>query len=97
LSTLGSARPGRDANEHFCASQQQASSNGGQSVCQLAQLPATTDCSNSMNPGWCYVEGGRTGCAQAISFSQASPPPGSLTTLACIETNMSVIDSDAGR
>jgi hypothetical protein len=91
----GLAVPDTDALAHFCASQQ-ASHNGGRSVCALAQLPATMDCSSSMDPGWCYVEGGRSGCAQAISFSQVSPPPGSLTTLACIETNVSVVDGDGG-
>ncbi len=87
--------PDADTLRHFCASQEAAQSD--RSVCVLAQLPPMMDCSNSPDPGWCYVEGGRTGCAQAIAFSSMSPPPGSLTTLACIETNVSVVDCDGGR
>jgi hypothetical protein len=95
--------PDADTLRLFCDSQEAAYVAGqgtpnapgdpaNQSVCVLSQLPPKVDCSNdSMNHGWCYVEGGNTGCAQAIVFSPHSPPPGSLTTLACIETSISVV------
>jgi hypothetical protein len=54
-----------------------------QSVCLLGQLQPNVDCSASLNHGWCYVEGGNSGCMQAVVFSSQSPPPGSLTTLQC--------------
>jgi hypothetical protein len=94
--------PDADTLRLFCDSQENAYLGSGgirnspgdpanQSVCVLKQLPPKVDCSASGNPGWCYVEGGNSGCAQAIVFSNGSPPPGSLTTLACIETSVSVV------
>jgi hypothetical protein len=71
-----------------------------QSVCQLQQLTVTANpgdfdnnqsCSQSGDKGWCYVQGaGANGCSQAIVFSPNSPPPGSLTNLSCIESNVTV-------
>jgi hypothetical protein len=99
---LGLAVPDKDTLRVFCDNQEaEYIGRGGtanapgdpanQSVCVLKQLPPMTDCSGSLNHGWCYVEKGNTGCAQAIVFSSQTPPPGSLTTLACIETSVSVV------
>ncbi len=78
----------------FCDSQESAYLGAGglpnalgdpanQSACLLNQLQSTVDCAASGTPGWCYVEGGNSGCAQAIVFSSGAPPPGSFTTLQC--------------
>jgi hypothetical protein len=95
--------PEADTLRLFCDSQESAYLGSGgvpnapgdpanQSVCVLKQLPARVDCGGQTNnPGWCYVEGGNSGCAQAVVFANGSPPSGSLTTLACIETNVSVV------
>jgi hypothetical protein len=63
------------------------------SVCELTQLTASADpidfdangsCAESVDKGWCYVEGaGAEGCAQTILFSSTAVPAGSLTSLVC--------------
>jgi hypothetical protein len=65
-------------------------------VCQLDQLTALTHggtdimggtCANSMNSGWCYVEGQAAGsCSQQIVFTDNEPPPGATVNLQCIES-----------
>jgi hypothetical protein len=78
-----------------------------QSVCQLTQLvkgqAAAADfdnngsCGGSAEKGWCYVEGaGANGCSQAIVFAQGSPPAGSLTSLSCIESKVTVVGGPDG-
>jgi hypothetical protein len=58
-------------------------------------------CANAADKGWCYVEGNAAkGCAQAIVFQSQSPPPGSTSSLQCIEqsckqsTQSCVVDND---
>ncbi len=50
------------------------------------EFPAgTQDCSQSMDPGWCYLTGTSNGCAQQILFTAGQPPPGAQASLQCIE------------
>jgi hypothetical protein len=93
----GLTAPEPGTRNTFCDSQESIYSSAGglpnapgdpanQSVCLLTQLQSNADCAASGNPGWCYVEGGNSGCAQAIVFSSGALPGGSLTTLQCADS-----------
>jgi hypothetical protein len=69
-------------------------------TCQLTELTPTAnaadfqngDCSASMDPGWCYVEGAAAGsCSQQILFTTGEPPQGATVTLQCLEQAVGAI------
>ncbi len=79
------------------------------SVCALNQLVdnasntnASVDfqggsCSNSKDPGWCYVTGTAAGkCPQAIIFSKGAIPTGATSNLQCLESSVSVLGDGGG-
>jgi hypothetical protein len=64
------------------------------SVCQLKELTSANNpadfqngtCTDSSDPGWCYVTGSAAGlCQQALVFPQAAPINGALVHIACSE------------
>ena len=76
-----------------------------QPVCALQQVIVnaqnTVDCSTSARPGWCYVQGPAAtalGCPQpnTIEFTSGEPPSGTLVSLQCLESAVSVTGGDAG-
>jgi hypothetical protein len=104
----------QDVLDHFCDGQEDSYlAAGGKAgepgdpantpVCAMTQLifdpKDSTDCSNSSNPGWCYVQGAaaqKLGCPYTIQFTGNMPPPGATTSLQCLETTTSVVADDAG-
>jgi hypothetical protein len=66
-------------------------------TCVLTELVAGkdfqgTDCSASMNQGWCYVEGAAAGsCPQQLLFTAGEPPGGAQVNLQCIEQSNGVV------
>jgi hypothetical protein len=59
----------------------------------MGDFDSTGSCANSMDPGWCYVEGTAAGiCPQQVLFTQGQPPPGATVNLQCIEQANGAID-----
>jgi hypothetical protein len=87
----------QDVLESYCKSAEASYTGSGVDpstlpVCALAQLSPGTNpgdfsngsCTDSADPGWCYVTGAAAGtCPQTILFTSGEPPTGSTVAIQC--------------